>query len=43
MMRRWFIEDMGDHQKFLWDRDEPAVEWMISQVTSVTSVTRGQC
>ena len=32
MMRRWFIEDNGDHQKFLWDRDEPTVEWLLKQV-----------
>ena len=32
LIRRWFIEDKGDHQKFLWERDEETVEWLIEQV-----------
>jgi acetyl-CoA carboxylase/biotin carboxylase 1 len=35
MLRRWFIEDLGENQRFLWEQDRPAVEWLQQQVDDV--------
>ena len=32
MIRRWFIEEQGENQRFLWDQDRPAVDWLQQQV-----------
>lgn len=37
MIRRWFIEDKGENQRFLWDHDEAVVEWMTAQEDSPSS------
>lgn len=31
MLRRWFIEDQGEDQRFLWEQDQPVVEWLLKQ------------
>jgi acetyl-CoA carboxylase/biotin carboxylase 1 len=31
MLRRWFVEDKGETNSFLWDQNEPAVEWLEEQ------------
>lgn len=31
MLRRWFVEDKGDTNSFLWDQNEPIVEWLEEQ------------
>ena len=33
MIRRWFIEEQGENQRFLWDQDRPAVDWLQQQVS----------
>merc|ERR1719245_1599925 len=35
MIRRWFIEEQGENQRFLWDQDRPAVDWLQQQVDIV--------
>ena len=31
MLRRWFIEDKGENQRFLWEQDRSAVDWLHRQ------------
>ena len=31
MLRRWFVEDKGDTNSFLWDQNESVVEWFEEQ------------
>lgn len=31
MLRRWFVEDKGETNSFLWDQNEPVVEWLQAQ------------
>ena len=35
MIRRWFIEEEGENQRFLWDQDRAAVDWLQQQVDVV--------
>jgi len=32
MLRRWFIEDRGENERFAWDKDKPAVDWLLAQI-----------
>eukprot|EP00095_Tigriopus_kingsejongensis_P004246 maker-scaffold711_size108467-snap-gene-0.33 protein:Tk04246 transcript:maker-scaffold711_size108467-snap-gene-0.33-mRNA-1 annotation:"hypothetical protein DAPPUDRAFT_222043" len=32
MLRRWFIEDQGENNRFLWEQDKHAVGWLSSQI-----------
>ncbi|TRY78898.1 hypothetical protein TCAL_01701 [Tigriopus californicus] len=32
MLRRWFIEDQGENNRFLWEQDKPSVDWLSTQV-----------
>jgi len=34
MIRQWFIEDKGQNQRFLWEQDRPAVDWMEAQLSA---------
>lgn len=38
MLRRWFIEDKGATESYLWDNDEAAVTWFEEQICSDSSV-----
>lgn len=38
MLRRWFIEDKGPTESYLWDQDEPATCWLESQRDNEDSV-----
>lgn len=38
MLRRWFIEDKGPTESYLWDQDEPATCWLESQWDNENSV-----
>lgn len=38
MLRRWFVEDRGPTDSYLWDQDEAVSNWMISQIEDETSV-----
>jgi acetyl-CoA carboxylase/biotin carboxylase 1 len=31
MLRRWFVEDKGEINSFMWDQNEPLVEWLQEQ------------
>lgn len=31
MLRRWFVEDKGETNSFLWDQNEAIVEWFDEQ------------
>ncbi len=31
MLRRWFVEDKGETNSFLWDQNESVVEWFEEQ------------
>lgn len=31
MLRRWFVEDKGDINSFVWDQNEAVVEWLEDQ------------
>ena len=42
MIRRWFIEEQGENQRFLWDQDRAAVEWLQLQVDVVLADGAGQ-
>ena len=32
MIRRWFIEDKGENQRFMWEHDKEVVAWLQDQV-----------
>ncbi|XP_076754635.1 acetyl-CoA carboxylase isoform X3 [Xylocopa sonorina] len=38
MLRRWFIEDKGATESYLWDQDETAVNWLENQRLDENSV-----
>lgn len=40
MLRRWFIEDKGENQRFLWEQNKPVVEWLSQQKDAEHSVVR---
>ena len=31
MLRRWFIEDQGENNRFQWDQDKAIIEWLAKQ------------
>lgn len=33
MLRRWFVEDKGDTNAYLWEENEAVVNWMEMQKT----------
>ncbi|XP_014228649.1 acetyl-CoA carboxylase isoform X4 [Trichogramma pretiosum] len=37
-LRRWFVEDKGPTESYLWDRDEHAVRWIEEQMATENSV-----
>lgn len=38
MLRRWFVEDRGATESYLWDQDEAVSKWLISQNETEGSV-----
>lgn len=38
MLGRWFIEDKGTTESYLWDQDESVVNWLLSQKQNENSV-----
>ena len=32
MLRQWFIEDVGENNRFSWDKDGTVVDWLEEQV-----------
>ena len=32
MLRQWFIEDVGENNRFSWDKDGTVVDWLEQQV-----------
>ncbi|XP_046476133.1 acetyl-CoA carboxylase isoform X3 [Neodiprion pinetum] len=38
MLRRWFVEDRGATESYLWDQDEAVAKWLISQNETEGSV-----
>lgn len=38
MLRRWFVEDKGTTESYLWDQDESVVEWLQCQRDDENSV-----
>ncbi|XP_014612049.1 PREDICTED: acetyl-CoA carboxylase isoform X3 [Polistes canadensis] len=38
MLRRWFIEDKGAIESYLWDQDEAATTWLEAQLVNENSV-----
>lgn len=38
MLRRWFIEDKGATESYLWDQDEAATNWLENQRKDENSV-----
>ncbi|XP_043262710.1 acetyl-CoA carboxylase isoform X2 [Colletes gigas] len=38
MLRRWFIEDKGPTESYLWDKDETVANWLESQRENENSV-----
>ena len=38
MLRRWFVEDKGATESYLWDSDEVAASWLEEQLSSESSV-----
>lgn len=39
LVRRWFIEDLGEVQRGLWEKDQPTVEWLQKQVDEINKTT----
>ncbi|XP_052899542.1 acetyl-CoA carboxylase [Anopheles moucheti] len=40
MLRRWFVEDKGATEAYLWETNESAVEWLENQKRSDSTVSR---
>ncbi|XP_062708918.1 acetyl-CoA carboxylase 1-like [Aedes albopictus] len=40
MLRRWFVEDKGATEAYLWENNEPVVEWLENQKKSDSTVSR---
>lgn len=38
MLRRWFVEDKGETNSFMWDQNEPVVEWLEEQKKDEDSI-----
>ena len=38
MLRRWFVEDKGATESYLWDQDEAAAAWLEAQCKNENSV-----
>lgn len=38
MLRRWFVEDKGPTESYLWDNDKEAAAWLESQASNENSV-----
>lgn len=38
MLRRWFVEDKGETNSFLWDQNEAAVEWLEEQKSEESAI-----
>nr|XP_050846901.1 acetyl-CoA carboxylase isoform X2 [Vespula vulgaris] len=38
MLRRWFIEDKGATESYLWDQDQAATTWLEAQLVNENSV-----
>ena len=38
MLRRWFVEDKGATESYLWDQDESVVLWLLDQADNENSV-----
>ncbi|XP_043279502.1 acetyl-CoA carboxylase isoform X2 [Venturia canescens] len=38
MLRRWFVEDKGATESYVWDQDEGVVQWLIAQRNTENSV-----
>ncbi|XP_058834759.1 acetyl-CoA carboxylase isoform X2 [Topomyia yanbarensis] len=40
MLRRWFVEDKGATEAYLWENNEPVVEWLENQKKCDSTVCR---
>lgn len=40
MLRRWFIEDLGPTESYLWDKNEDVVEWLQKQTMPDSTVSK---
>ncbi|XP_053683269.1 acetyl-CoA carboxylase isoform X3 [Sabethes cyaneus] len=40
MLRRWFVEDKGATEAYLWENNEPVVEWLENQKQSDSTVCK---
>lgn len=40
MLRRWFVEDLGATEAYLWDRNEDVVEWLERQRAEDSTMSR---
>jgi len=38
MLQRWFVEDKGDTNSFVWDQNEHVVEWLEEQKKEELSI-----
>jgi acetyl-CoA carboxylase/biotin carboxylase 1 len=38
MLQRWFVEDKGDTNSFVWDQNELVVEWLEEQKKEELSI-----
>lgn len=38
MLCRWFVEDKGETNSFVWDQNEPVVEWLEEQKKDEESI-----
>lgn len=38
MLQRWFVEDKGETNSFVWDQNEPVVEWLEEQKKDELSI-----
>ena len=40
MLRRWFVEDKGTTESYLWDKDQTVAEWFMEQCKNENSVVK---
>lgn len=38
MLQRWFVEDKGETNSFLWDKNEAVVVWLEEQKRDETAI-----
>lgn len=40
MLRRWFVEDLGPTESYLWDKNEEVVSWLQKQIIRDSTVNK---